>query len=85
MTYERKPFKRLAIPGGISVVVCTDFSGKEPHRQVGVVRVVTSGSLGGEMVGTLAQSAKDVSSFPALGAIFPISITAQQYIFKAHY
>ena len=31
----------------VSVVVCTDLSGKEPHRQVGVV---TSGSLGGVMV-----------------------------------
>ena len=34
----------------VSVVVCTDLSGKEPHRQVGVGRVVTSGSLGGVMV-----------------------------------
>ena len=39
-------------PGGVmgSVVVCTDLSGKEPHRQVGVDRVVILGSLGGVMV-----------------------------------
>ena len=35
---------------GISVVVCTDLSAKEPHRQVGVDRVMISGSLGGVMV-----------------------------------
>ena len=34
----------------VSVVVCTDLSGKEPHRQVGVGRVVTSGSLDGVVV-----------------------------------
>ena len=32
---------------GTPVVVCTDFSGKELHRQVGVGWVVTPGSLGG--------------------------------------
>ena len=30
------------------VVVCTDLSSKEPHIQVGVSRVVTSGSLDGD-------------------------------------
>ena len=34
----------------VSVVVCTDLSGKEPHRQIYVGRVVTSRSLGGVMV-----------------------------------
>ena len=38
---------------GTSVVVCTDLSGKEPQRQLGVCIVVTSGSLGGVMVSTL--------------------------------
>ena len=35
--------------GGVMVseVVCTDMSGKEPHRHVGLGRMVTSGSLGG--------------------------------------
>ena len=33
-----------------SIVVCTDLAGKELPRQVGVVMVVTSGSLGGVMV-----------------------------------
>ena len=37
----------------VSVVVCTDLSGKEPQTQVDVGRVVTSGSLGGEMVSTM--------------------------------
>ena len=34
----------------VSVVVCTDLSGKESHRQVGVGRVIASGSLGGIMI-----------------------------------
>ena len=38
----------------VYVVVFTDLSGKELHRQVGVGTVVTSGSLGGGMVNTLA-------------------------------
>ena len=41
-----------------SVVICTDLSGKEPHRQVGVAKVVTSGSLDGVMVSPLAQNHK---------------------------
>ena len=39
-------------------------------------RVVTSGNLNGVMVITLAQDARDVGSISALGAIFPIFITA---------
>ena len=35
--------KRLTIPEGTSVVVCTDVSGKKPHKQVGEGIVVTSG------------------------------------------
>ena len=42
----------------MSVVVCTDLSGKEPHRQVGVGMVGISGSLGGVMISTLAWNAK---------------------------
>ena len=42
----------------VSVVVYSDLSGKEPHRQVGVGRVMTSGSLGGVMVSTLARNAR---------------------------
>ena len=39
-------------------------------------RVMTSGSLDGEMeISTLARNARDVGSIPALDAIFPISIT----------
>ena len=42
--------------GGVmaSVVVCTDLSGKKPHIQVGVGRVVTLESLGDERFSTLA-------------------------------
>ena len=31
-------------------IIQIDLSGKEPHRQVGVGRVVTSGNLGGVMI-----------------------------------
>ena len=33
-----------------TVVVCIDLWGKQPHREVGVSIVVTSGSLHGEVV-----------------------------------
>ena len=46
----------------MSVIVCTDLSGKESPRQVGVGTEVTSGSLGGVMVSTLAGNARDVGS-----------------------
>ena len=62
--------------GACIVVVCTNLSGKEPHRQAGIGKVVTSGSLGDVMVSTLAQNARGVGSIPALGTIFPIFITS---------
>ena len=40
-------------------IVCTDLSGKEPHMQVGVVRMATPWNIGGVMVITLAQNAKN--------------------------
>ena len=40
------------------VVVCTDLSGKEPHRLLGMGRVVTSGILCGVMLSTLAWNAR---------------------------
>ena len=43
-------FKLLTIPGRISAVVYTDLSDKQPCRQVGMGCMVTSGSLGGEML-----------------------------------
>ena len=70
-----RSIERLTIPGGTSVVVYTDLLGKKLHRQVDVGTVVTSGSLGGIMVSTLAQNASDVGSIPLLGTIFPIFIT----------
>ena len=49
----------------MSVVVCADLSSKDPHRQVGVDRMVAGGSQGGVMVSTLVWNARDVGSFPA--------------------
>ena len=49
-------------------MVCTDLSAKEPYKQIGVDRVMTSGSLGGVMVNTLPLNARYVGSIPALGA-----------------
>ena len=37
--------------------------------------VVRSWSLGGEMVSALAQNARDVGLIPAVGTLFPISLT----------
>ena len=37
-------------------------------------RVLTTESLGGVMVSTLAQNARDVGSIPDLGALFPIYV-----------
>ena len=51
----------------ISVIVCTDHSGKKLPRQVGVGSVATSGSLGGVMIITLAKNAREMVSIPALG------------------
>ena len=42
--------KRLTVPGGMNVIVCTDLWGDEPYSQMCVGIVVTSGSLCGEMV-----------------------------------
>ena len=63
--------------GGVMVseVVCTDLSGKEPHRQAGMGTVLTSGSLGGVMISTLAWSGRDVGSINALDTLFPMFIT----------
>ena len=59
----------------MSVVVCTDILGEEAHRQRVVGKVLTLGSLGGVMVSTLAQNARDISSIRALSATFPNFIT----------
>ena len=62
------------------VVGCTNLSTQEPHRRVGLGRVVTSSSLGGVMINTLARHAKDVGSIPTIGAKFPIFITPMKLI-----
>ena len=54
------------------MVVRTDLSGKESHRQGGVGKVVTLGNLGGIMVTTLAWNARGVGSIPAPSEILPI-------------
>ena len=54
-----------------TVVVCTDISGKKPHRQVGLI----SGILCGVMVNIQAQNTRHVGSIPALWEISPIFIT----------
>ena len=51
------------------------LSGQEPHRQVELGSMVTSGSLGGEMVSTWGQNTRYMGSIPALGKLFPIFIT----------
>ena len=56
------------------VVVCIDLSVKEPHRELGLDRVVTSGSLSVVMVGTLARNPGDMGSILTLGGPFPIFI-----------
>ena len=61
--------------GGTSVIVNTDLSCKEPHRNVSVVNKVISGSLGGVMVSTLILNVRDVGSIPTPGKIFPVFIT----------
>ena len=62
------------------MVAFTGLSGKELRRQIGVGRVVTSGSLGGVMVNTLVRNARDGGSIPALGTQFPISITRNVFL-----
>ena len=56
MTYGYKPFKRLTIPEGLSVelVVCIYLSGREPHRQVVMDRMIASESLNSVMVQALS-------------------------------
>ena len=47
----------------------------EPLRQVGMDSVVKFVSIGGVIVSTLAQNARDVGSITAVGFPFPIFIT----------
>ena len=56
-------------------IVCTDLSGKKPHMQVGVYRMMISGSLGGVMVSTLARNETDVGSNSALDTACIIFVT----------
>ena len=44
-------------------MVCTDLSGKEPHRQLGIDKVMIYGTLVGVVVKTLAGSARGVGLY----------------------
>ena len=46
--------------GRSSVIVCTDLSDKEPHRQSGTDRVIVSGRLNSLMVSMLATEWQEV-------------------------
>ena len=72
---DYSPATPLATPLVGTVVVCTERTSKEPHKQVSVGMVMKSESLCGVMVCTLARNVRNVDSVPALGAIFPIFIT----------
>ena len=52
---------------------CTNRSGKEPYRQVGVGRVSIPRSAGGVMVSTRAWNARAAGSIPTL--TLPIVVT----------
>ena len=65
---------------GMSLLVCTDLSVKAAHRKVGMDSMVTSGILGGVMVSTLSQIARDVGSISALGTLFPIFNTLTKIV-----
>ena len=56
-----------------NIVVCTNLSGKEPDKQVGVHSMMTSENLGGIMVSTL--NVRGAGLNPDLGAIVLIFIT----------
>ena len=57
----------------IWVVICTDLSGKEPYRQVGL-------NLDGIIICMQASNARHEGSSPALGAIFQDPIIPRTYV-----
>ena len=61
------------------ILVGADITGKELHRRGYMCSTVTSGSLGDEMVSSLAQNARDMGSILLLGIVFPIFITRILY------
>ena len=60
-----------------TVVVCTDLWGKEPHKQVGMGMLVTSGK---PMLCTLAGNARDVGSIPIISTLFPHFVTPRALV-----
>ena len=60
----------------MNLIACTHLLDKELHRHTEVGRMMTSGSLGGERVSTLARNTRDVGSISALTAVFPIFIAS---------
>ena len=55
--------------------VCTDFSGKNQHRKVGMGTVVASGNLVDVMVIKQARNARDVGPITTLAGILLIFTT----------
>ena len=66
--------------GGMNVVGCTDVTSKHPNRQGVMGNLVTSVCLGGVMVITLAQNARNVGSIAPVGPVFPIFISPTTHV-----
>ena len=77
------PFRRTYNSRGTSVIVHTDLAGKETHRQVGVGKVIASGSLGCIVVNVLAPKRPDMwvqillkaQYFPFSSSLMTLSIS----------
>ena len=54
-------------------MICTELSGKEPYRQIGVDWMIVSRRLSGVVISMLPKGGKKAGFDPALGAVFPIS------------
>ena len=66
------------------ILVYTDISGKERHRQMDIDRVVAYRRLGGVVVSIMTQNPSHLGSIPAVGAILPISNTPVMYFSSLH-
>ena len=65
------------------VAVYADLSCKKSHRQVSIVRILTSESLGGVTVSMLTQNSRDMDSIPVLGiACMYVIILSIKWPFK---
>ena len=71
---DQREYGQLWTGAVFQYLVYTDLSGKEPHSQVAIDRMMISGSRSGVMVSTLVWNARDVGFNPALGTILYIGI-----------